>query len=193
MPMFVRDAGVWKDSKPWVRDGGVWKPVQKGFVRDAGVWKEFYSTGAEPFLLSGSWETGWEGWTATGNTRRTNSSTLSRSGNFYVNAGTTNNSNGSLVYTIPKEDAAGLAVTASVWRRTNSTFGGSATALITIAELGGDEQSDGGSFSDTSYTIISASIVASGAGDVTITIQLLNNSTGGSAYVDDWEIEGVAP
>ena len=43
MPMFVKDATVWKTSDPKVRDGGVWKQVQTGSVRDGGVWKVFFN------------------------------------------------------------------------------------------------------------------------------------------------------
>jgi hypothetical protein len=43
MPIFVNDAGTWKNATPYVRDAGVWKVVQIGYVRDAGTWKIFFT------------------------------------------------------------------------------------------------------------------------------------------------------
>ncbi|MFZ9945287.1 MAG: hypothetical protein ACO3HP_05425 [Candidatus Nanopelagicaceae bacterium] len=45
MGVFVKDAGVWKESGSGglsVKDANAWKTVDSGFVKDANVWKQFY-------------------------------------------------------------------------------------------------------------------------------------------------------
>ena len=182
----VYDGGIAKEFEMSVVDGGFHKAVQNGWVRDADVWKEFYSAGAAPFLLSGSWEEGLESWVPSGAAARANTSGRARTGTWYVVGGASAVQSGSLTYTIPAAQAAGLVIHASVWRR---SFGGSVTARLTVQEAGGDPQTVGGSTSSTTYTLLEASVAASGAADITVTLNLVN-SLSGAAGADDWVIEG---
>jgi hypothetical protein len=173
--MQIKDADVWKASKPWVRDAGVWKAVQKGWVKDAGVWKPFYSAGPDPFYLSGTWATNLEGWAGTlswTSTSRTAPGALRGAGE--------------VTYTLPAEMCGGLIVKPSVW---GSFGGGSGPWRYLHYRIGTGPFVQLGSASAGSWVLMSGSFLAPPSSNVTIRI----SSDGGNNYFDDWIIEGVAP
>ena len=140
-------------------------------------------SGAPPFSLSGSWETGDEGWTLS-------AGRWQPGGNFGINARTgvwvaTMFNTDTADYTLPGELITGLTVTASIWVTSSQTYemlraidGGSFEVVATSSGSTGWRQMSG--------------VVAEGiSGATSLTIRIRGTRSGFSGAADDWSIVGA--
>lgn len=185
MGILAKDGVVWKDSVPYVRDAGIWKPVDTGFVKDAGVWKETYSSG---WVLEGSWETGWEGWTVmdgnparVNNNARTGAYSVRLQGRFFPPLD-------EIGYTIPSENAA-KNIKLSLWAKNPGYWGDFVNNLAVYLRLGG------GSYTALPDQTISADYVLheyliENPNLQGVDLVIRGRDPESYYHLDDWKIEG---
>lgn len=141
--------------------------------------------GPAPFSLSGSWETGMEGWSVTGgNADRDRDSDSARSGDWFLY--TSSGGTSTVDYVI--DDPAGLFITASVYTR---TLNGSSETRALRYRIGS------GSFitlqsvtnNSMSYSQLSGGFASTPGQPVTIRLE----DGGGADQTnwDDWAISGA--
>lgn len=149
-----------------------------------------------PFNLSGSWETGLEGWSGLTNSWGTGvfrdlNAANARTGSYVARTFLTTTQ--TIEYVVNKSVCAGLTITASVWAKRVGTL----AAFVQLrARIGsGSAFNLGVGFvSSASYVQLSGSFVNAGDDDVTIIIELrrqYNDPMDGSPYIDDWSISGA--
>jgi hypothetical protein len=138
------------------------------------------SAGVAPFSLSGSWETGLDGWTLETGALRLAS--IPRTGSWAIRNDDTPGAGATHLIA----DGGGLTITASVWTRAASAISrtrvlqyrigsGSYTTLATVTN------------SSTSYVELSGSFASTKGSSVTIRFA---DDSGDCAF-DDWSISGA--
>lgn len=137
--------------------------------------------GAPPFALSGSWETGQEGWNLPGGIARGGTAPRTGSFSFYANAISPPRT---ATYQLTAAEVQGLIITVSVWHKMNINTG---SRTISIG-FDADAPTVVASANDnsTTYQLMSGSIAAVDGKAVTITLTA-------DRYVvfDDWSITGT--
>ena len=187
MGILVKDSGVWKDSDPYVKDNGIWKLVDAAWVKDAGIWKETYSSG---WVLEGSFEDGFEGWSVTqgtivrvNNNARTGTYCLRASGSFNPKFTPT------LSYTFSEEEvAAKLKLT--IWSKNRDYWGAGFQTVEVYAKIGsGKNTLISSTPMDSGY--ISHEAVIENPDMESVVITVFHQDPESSVYFDDWKIEGT--
>lgn len=141
---------------------------------------------AEPFSLSGSWETGAEGWvdaTYGGNVEPVTG--LARTGDYRL--GGSAGAPWYFDYTLPSEVVRGLRITASIYHRSDGASVGTRSlsyrigsgSFITLATVTNNTQT---------YALHTGNFINNSNDPVTIRLGLLNRGV-----FDDWAISGELP
>lgn len=142
---------------------------------------------AEPFSLSGSWETGAEGWvdaTYGGNVAPSLNPAGARTGSYRL--GGSSGSPWYFDYTLPPEVARGLRITASIYHRSDGvsstrslSYRIGSGSFITLATVTNNTQT---------YALHTGNFINNSTDSVTIRLGLFNRG-----YLDDWAISGELP
>lgn len=148
---------------------------------------------AEPFDISGSWETGNDGWDI-GTAVRRDSNARTGSWALWSYLQTTSGGGNSIcIYTIPQAMAEGLMISASVWYRSESSsgpFDKSISMYDSIGQLGYLQTSN----TSTTYAQLSIDASRVAVGDVYVYLfGWSNNGPNNRTIFDDWRIQGVKP